>query len=160
MIRASNCFSDELTRAMVESMPVTSSYPGTLSCSMSRSCCVTSRSGHAYIMTIRDWLRPRELTSEYLMPSISAVMAITALMPITMPSTVNKLRPRLALSADRVSRSRSISLIARHLPSRVARLCLLVRHVRPVQHAHPTSYPRPSRTVRRVASQTPFPARL
>ena len=134
-------------------MPVTSSYPGTLSCSISRSCCVTSRSGHAYIMTIRDWLRPRELTSEYLIPSISAVIAITALIPITMPSTVNKLRPRLALSADRVSRSRSINLIARHLPSRVARCCLLARH------AHPASYPRPSQTVRRVASQTPFPAR-
>ena len=154
MIRASNCFSAELTRAMVESMPVTSSYPGTLSCSMSRSCCVTSRSGHAYIMTMRDWLRPSELTSEYLMPSISAVIAITALMPITIPSTVKRLRPRLALSADRVSRNRSINLIARYLPSRVARCYLLVRHV------HPASYPHPLRTARRVASQTPFPARL
>ena len=64
---------------------------------------VTSRPGQQSIMTVRDCESPSSPTSDALTPSMSAVMEMTAAMPMTMPRIVRRLRPRFAWMAEKVS---------------------------------------------------------
>ena len=62
-----------------------------------------SRPYQQYMVTKRALPSPSSETMACLMPPMSAVMAMTAEMPMTTPRMVRRLRPRFASSAEAVS---------------------------------------------------------